>query len=124
MDYNGFYDRKKMTRKEVHDIQYLACMNPTAGSFTIDPRLQAHFATFAVVFPSKDECNAIYCSILKGHLASFEDNVRELAEVIVKASVELHAQVVETYLPTATKFHYQVRTIPSPSSSLSLFALN
>jgi dynein heavy chain len=28
-------------------------MNPTAGSFTINPRLQRHFATFAVSFPSQ-----------------------------------------------------------------------
>ena len=29
-----------MTLKEVHNCQYVACMNPTAGSFTINPRLQ------------------------------------------------------------------------------------
>ena len=35
-------------------MQYVACMNPTAGSFTITPRLQRHFATFAVQMPSTD----------------------------------------------------------------------
>lgn len=34
------YDRQKLTLKEVHNCQYVACMNPTSGSFTIDPRLQ------------------------------------------------------------------------------------
>lgn len=34
------YDRQKLTLKDVHNCQYVACMNPTAGSFTIDPRLQ------------------------------------------------------------------------------------
>lgn len=34
------YDRQKLTLREVHSCQYVACMNPTSGSFTIDPRLQ------------------------------------------------------------------------------------
>lgn len=34
------YDRQKLTLKDIHNCQYVACMNPTAGSFTIDPRLQ------------------------------------------------------------------------------------
>lgn len=34
------YDRQKLTLKDVHNCQYVACMNPTSGSFTIDPRLQ------------------------------------------------------------------------------------
>lgn len=42
------YDRTKLTLKEIHNTQYVSCMNPTAGSFTIDPRLQRHFAVFAV----------------------------------------------------------------------------
>ena len=35
-------------------MQYCACMNPTAGSFSITPRMQRHFATFAVQMPSVD----------------------------------------------------------------------
>jgi hypothetical protein len=34
------YDRNKLTPKDIHNCQYVACMNPTAGSFTINPRLQ------------------------------------------------------------------------------------
>ena len=45
------YDRQKLTLKEIHNVQYVACMNPTAGSFTINPRLQRHFSVFAVSFP-------------------------------------------------------------------------
>lgn len=36
------YDRNKLMLKEVHNVQYVSCMNPTAGSFTINPRLQVH----------------------------------------------------------------------------------
>lgn len=34
------YDRQKLSLKEIHNTQYVACMNPTAGSFNINPRLQ------------------------------------------------------------------------------------
>lgn len=34
------YDRQKLTLKEIHNTQYVSCMNPTAGSFSINPRLQ------------------------------------------------------------------------------------
>jgi dynein heavy chain, axonemal len=40
--------------KEVRNIQYIACMNPTAGTFTIDPRLHRHFLTFAVSNPGPE----------------------------------------------------------------------
>lgn len=51
LDYRHWYDRQKLTLKEINNCQYVSCMNPTAGSFTIDPRLQRHFAVFAVSFP-------------------------------------------------------------------------
>ena len=50
LDYKHWYDRTKITLKEINNVQYVACMNPTAGSFTINPRLQRHFSVFAVCF--------------------------------------------------------------------------
>jgi dynein heavy chain len=34
-------------------LQYVACMNPTAGSFVINPRLQRLFMTLAMDFPGQ-----------------------------------------------------------------------
>jgi dynein heavy chain len=48
VDYRGWYDKSKIVLKEVLDCGFTACMNPTAGSFTITPRMQRHFATFAM----------------------------------------------------------------------------
>ena len=45
LDYHHWYDRVKLTLKEVHNCQYVSCMNPTAGSFTINPRLQVRIET-------------------------------------------------------------------------------
>ena len=40
LDYDHWYDRQKHTLKIVSNTQYMASMNPKAGSFTINPRLQ------------------------------------------------------------------------------------
>ena len=48
VDYRGWYDKSKIVLKEVLDCGFVACMNPTAGSFNITPRMQRHFATFAM----------------------------------------------------------------------------
>lgn len=50
-DYEHWYDRAKLTLKDIKNTQYLACMNPSAGSFQINQRLQRHFWTLAVPFP-------------------------------------------------------------------------
>ena len=44
----------KVVMKEVANTQYIACMNPTAGSFHITPRMQRHFVTLAVHMPCND----------------------------------------------------------------------
>ena len=57
VDYRGWYDKTKIVLKEVLDCGYTACMNPTAGSFTITPRMQRHFSTFAV----QARARALHC---------------------------------------------------------------
>ena len=44
-------EQVKILMKEVNNTQYVACMNPTAGSFYITPRMQRHFVTIAVPMP-------------------------------------------------------------------------
>ena len=68
-----WYDRQKMILKEIHNVQYVACMNPTAGSFTINTRLQRHFSVFAISFPQVRETAAVlverllhYCVTMYG----------------------------------------------------------
>ena len=54
VDHCHWYDRTKLTLKDIHNTQYVACMNPTAGSFTIDARLQVRpkpeFINFNISF--------------------------------------------------------------------------
>lgn len=110
MDYQHWYDRQKLTLKDIRNVQFISSMNPTAGSFTINPRLQRHFCVFAVSFPSYDASFQIYNSMLSQHLANplnkFSNAVAKLCEPIVRVALGLHQKIQQTFLPTAIKFHY------------------
>ncbi|XP_038207715.1 dynein beta chain, ciliary [Zerene cesonia] len=110
MDYNHWYDRTKLTLKDIHNTQYVSCMNPTSGSFTINPRLQRHFCVFAISFPNTEALNNIYHSILSQHLANPElrisAQIAKLSSNVVSATIALHNKVSQVFLPTAIKFHY------------------
>ncbi|XP_006869595.1 PREDICTED: dynein heavy chain 17, axonemal [Chrysochloris asiatica] len=108
MDHRHWYDRQKLTLKDIHNCQYVACMNPTSGSFTIDPRLQRHFCVFAVSFPGQEALMTIYSTILAQHLAfrSAPMVVQKMSGQLVASALALHQKVATTFLPTAIKFHY------------------
>ncbi|XP_075778341.1 dynein axonemal heavy chain 11 isoform X3 [Pelodiscus sinensis] len=108
LDYGHWYDRQKLTVKEIHNCQYVACMNPTAGSFTINPRLQRHFTVFALNFPSTDALSTIYSKILGFHFQGhpFNPSVLKNVPAMIQAAICLHQTMVQNFLPTAIKFHY------------------
>ena len=108
LDYTMWYDRQKLILKEVHRCQYVACMNPTSGSFTINPRLQRHFCVFGISLPGPQALQTIYQNIFQGHLkqGNFSSTIQRISEKIVQAALNLHIKVSTTFLPTAIKFHY------------------
>lgn len=93
--FNCRYDRNKLTLKEIHNIQYVACMNPTAGSFTINPRLQRHFSVFAVCFPGAEALRTMYQSILSQHVSQggFVGQVTKTVDKIIAGALQLHQKV-------------------------------
>jgi dynein heavy chain len=110
LDYGHWYDRTRLSLKEIHNCQYVSCMNPTAGSFTINPRLQRHFYVFAISFPGSEALSTIYHAILSQHLSNIEHKfpsiVVKLGDNVVSAAVALHHKASQIFLPTAIKFHY------------------
>ena len=108
VDYKGWYDKTKIVLKEVLDCGYTACMNPTAGSFNITPRMQRHFATFAVQMPPQEIVRSIYVALVDGHLSGrFTPEVAKLSTKLVDATLELHKLVSGAFVTSAVKFHYQ-----------------
>jgi len=107
MQYGSIFDRTDLgIRKQVKDVQYVAAMNPTAGSFEICERCQRHFATFAIAMPSTSDLSTIFSSLFGGHLATFQPLMQELSEKIVDSAIALHETVSSHFLPSAIKFMY------------------
>jgi len=106
-DYGHWYDRAKLQLRNVQNCQYLACLNPTAGSFVINPRLQRHFFTMAVGFPGPTSLHTIYSTFLEGHLKGFNEDLQGMANNLLSAALQLHASVATTFRKSATNFHYE-----------------
>ncbi|XP_007888401.2 dynein axonemal heavy chain 11-like [Callorhinchus milii] len=108
LDYSHWYDRQKLVLKEIHNCQYITCMNPTAGSFSINARLQRHFSVFAVNFPGADALTTIYSNILDAHFQQyiFSYSVMKAGNTLVQAAICLHQKMTQNFLPTAIRFHY------------------
>ncbi|KAJ1491170.1 P-loop containing dynein motor region D3-domain-containing protein, partial [Baffinella frigidus] len=106
-DYAGWYSRDKLTWRDIQNVQFVSCLNPTAGSFYIDPRLQRAYCTYAVQMPGAEALNLIFSSIMNGHAnTGFAPDIVKRSDDIVKATIELSTAVASTFFPSAIKFHY------------------
>jgi dynein heavy chain len=105
-DYDGWYSRDKLTWRDIQNVQVLSCLNPTAGSFYIDPRLQRSYCTYAVQMPAPDSLSTIFRSILTGHFEPFSPDIQKSVVNFVNATVEIQMLVANSFFPTAIKFHY------------------
>ncbi|XP_012590033.1 PREDICTED: dynein heavy chain 17, axonemal, partial [Condylura cristata] len=86
MDHGHWYDRQKLTLKDIHNCQYVACMNPTSGSFTIDPRLQDLGEELLFARPN------IFC-----HFAQGIGDPKYLSVVDMAHLSKLLAEVLDSY---------------------------
>jgi dynein heavy chain len=107
MEYEHCYDLQKMSLKNITNTQVVTCMNPTAGSFVVNPRLQRWFATFAMSLPGSTSLLTIYQTFLDGHLADFSQEIKDISNHLIKAALGLHASVSSSFKKTATNFYYE-----------------
>jgi dynein heavy chain len=109
IEYGHVVDMTKLMNKYIANCQYVSCMNPTAGSFIVNPRLQRWFTTFAIGMPGPTSLLTIYQTFLDGHLQhqNFPDDVQEISTNLIKAALGLHGQVSQGFRKTAANFHYE-----------------
>ena len=107
MDYKHIYECTKMDLMEFMNIQFIAAMNPTAGSFNINPRLQRHFWICSIPFPADDNIRSIYQFFLQNHFKTFNANIQELVKGLVAGIVKLHKCVYAKFKKSAVNFHYE-----------------
>mmetsp|Transcript_31209 Transcript_31209/g.79123 ORF Transcript_31209/g.79123 Transcript_31209/m.79123 type:complete len:3875 (-) Transcript_31209:127-11751(-) len=109
MDYQHWYDMAKLQLRVIQNVQFVCAMNPTCGSFVVNPRLQRHFMVFAIGFPGSEALMTIFSTFLKGHLKQFDAalNDEQFAHKLIQAALELHNKVAQTFRKTAINFHYE-----------------
>merc|ERR1719482_630398 len=108
-EYKHWWDMTKIQLKDIGNTQYLACMNPTAGSFIVNPHLQRWFWTLAVPFPEQSALGTVYSTFMKGHFERlpFKASVQEVVSSLIKSALSVHFSVVGTFRKTAANFHYE-----------------
>ena len=109
IDHNHWYDITKPVPmlKDIRNTLTIAAMNPTSGSFFVNPRYQRHFWTCAVSFPESSSLTIIYECFLKGHFSKFKPSIQEMTPQLIKAAISLHEKVVAQFKKTAINFHYE-----------------
>eukprot|EP00501_MAST-03F_sp_TOSAG23-6_P000341 GSMAST32.ASY1.ANO1.348.1 assembled CDS len=125
MDYQSWYDRDDLKlKKNIVNIQFMCGMNPKAGSFFVNPRLQRHFAIIATELPAESDLMSIYGQILDISLTenNVNNDVRSMGNVILGALFKLVKSVQVRFLASAVKFHYNfsMREISSVVEGLCL----
>jgi len=80
-------------------------MNPTAGSFYVNPRLQRHFFILMLQLPDNQSLLKIYKTFVKNHFKAFPKSIAEEADNICKAALILHQEVCNKFRKTAANFH-------------------
>ncbi|XP_033099985.1 dynein heavy chain 6, axonemal-like [Anneissia japonica] len=106
-DFKGFYDREKLFWKDIQDVTLVAaCAPPGGGRNPVTPRLMRHFSMFCIPVATDHTLKHIFKSIISGFFQEFAPAVKQSAEAIVGAAVEIYGRMSTDLLPTPAKSHY------------------
>ncbi|KAM5191717.1 dynein axonemal heavy chain 10 [Mantella aurantiaca] len=108
LEKGGMYDRgKELNCKFLRDLGFIAAMGKAGGGRNeVDTRFISLFSVFNVLFPSEESLQHIYCSILYGHTALFNEDVQAICDKLTFCTLELYKMIVRDLPPTPSKFHY------------------
>ena len=111
MDYSGWYDRLKCAWRFVLDTQLVAAMAPPSGGrAVICSRTQARFHLVNITTPEDSQLTRIFESILAPKLQEFDNEIKPMGRPLAQATIGLYRHVMDVFLPTPEKSHYQCVT--------------
>ena len=104
----GLYDRgKELNWKKMKDFFYIGAMGPPGGARNpVDPRFVSLFNTFEIQFPTEDNLNTIYSSILTSHVSKLSSEIQGAAKMLTDVTLRLYNFILEKLPPTPSRFHY------------------
>ncbi|KAM6338976.1 LOW QUALITY PROTEIN: dynein axonemal heavy chain 11 [Podargus strigoides] len=121
-DYGHWYDRQKLRIKEIHNCQSIACMNPSAGTFTISPRLPGMNVEDQVLLQSP----LIYCHFANGRAdpcykpVKGWESLRNIPEEFLESYNEMHASMNLDLFDSAVQHVCQISHILEASRGYAL----
>ena len=106
--YGGWYDRKTLAFRNIIDIIMVAAMGPPGGGRNpVTPRILRHYNIIGYTALNQSSMEVIFDSILSGNFgAKFENKISNLANPLVKATIEVYDTILADLLPTPAKSHY------------------
>jgi hypothetical protein len=63
--------------------------------------------TACLQMPGPEIVRSIYHQMINGHLQSFDPDVAKISGKLTDATIDLHKTVMNNFLPSSVKFHYQ-----------------
>jgi dynein heavy chain len=74
----------------------------------INSRLQRHFWTFALGIPLEGSVKCISSQMLEGYFEhfGFPPSLRGISRKLLDTVVNLHKEIVKSFMPTTVKFYY------------------
>jgi dynein heavy chain len=107
IDYGCWYDREKQTLRYIVDTQLVCAMGPPGGGRSvISKRLQSRFNLINFTNPVEAQLQRIFEKILNTYISDFDDEIKPLCPLLIKATIGVYKNVSEGFLPTPTKAHY------------------
>ncbi|XP_063712783.1 dynein axonemal heavy chain 2-like isoform X4 [Symsagittifera roscoffensis] len=107
MDYEFWYDRQRQTVKYIKGMQVVGAMGPPGGGRThISERMQSKFNVINMTFPAESQVKRIFGSMITQKLFDFEEELKPLADLMTRATIEMYQQITARYLPTPSRIHY------------------
>eukprot|EP00924_Labyrinthula_sp_SR-Ha-C_P008574 snap_masked-scaffold_37-processed-gene-0.12-mRNA-1 protein AED:0.06 eAED:0.07 QI:0/0/0/1/1/1/3/0/4292 len=108
-DYSGWYDRKILSFRNIVNCCFLSAMGPPGGGRNeVSQRILRHFCLINYVETSDKSLFVIFHTILQNFLLhnGFKESLTNVADKIVKSSINVYFRIKENLLPTPQKSFY------------------
>jgi len=108
MDHEGWYDLKTVgSFMNIKDINFICAMGPPGGGRNpVTPRLTRHFNLISFTEMESISLNKIFKTVLDSFLEKLSQELLQLSNNIVNASIHVYNTIRNELLPTPAKSHY------------------
>jgi dynein heavy chain len=107
MDYGYWFDRTKVVKNYMCNLQILAAMGqPGGGRADMTDRMLSKFHVINYTIPSEQNLKRIFESLATFKFHNFPEEIKALCENLAIATIQLFNTVSEQFLPTPAHSHY------------------